>query len=444
MITRYLLPLPKLKSPGVAYHVGSCPPFLHQLSYHHRRPAKLRPSFWAPPPLPRSRPCGLAIASSDFCQVFGPGDAVGMTQSAASPPTTRLGSNLMTHGVKSPPLASALMIKTIIPLLFVGFLAWILQPIRPPPPRICGSPGGPPITGPRIKLRDGRHLAYKEHGVSKELARYKVVLVHGFGSSRHEAEIATAEAVQELGIYFVSFDRPGYGESDPDPKRSFRSLALDIEELADQLELRSKFYVIGFSMGGQVVWGCLKYISHRVAGAALVCPVINYWWPGFPSNLSTEAYYQQLPQDQWALRVAHYTPWLTYWWNTQKLFPSSSVISGRPKLSRRDLEIISKLADRQSQTEYVTQQGEFESFHRDMIVGFGKVEFDPMDLKNPFADAEGSVHLWHGDEDGLVPVVLQRYIAEKLPWIRYHEIPNAGHLLVLDNKEAILKELFTV
>ena len=94
--------------------------------------------------------------------------------------------------------------------------------------------------------------------------------------------------------------------------------------------------------------------------------------------------------------------------------------------------------------EYVTQQGEFESFHRDRIVGFGKVEFDPMDLKNPFADGEGSVHLWHGDEDGLVPVALQRYIAEKLPWIRYHEIPNAGHLLVLDNKEAILKELFTV
>ena len=34
-------------------------------------------------------------------------------------------------------------------------------------------------------------------------------------------------AVQELGVYFVAFDRPGYGESDPDPKRSFQSTALD-------------------------------------------------------------------------------------------------------------------------------------------------------------------------------------------------------------------------
>jgi len=61
----------------------------------------------------------------------------------------------------------------------------------------------------------------------------------------------------------VGFDRPGYGESDPNPKRTPENMALDIEELADQLELGSKFYVVGYSMGGELVWGCLKYIPHR-------------------------------------------------------------------------------------------------------------------------------------------------------------------------------------
>jgi len=28
----------------------------------------------------------------------------------------------------------------------------------------------------------------------------------------------------------------------------------------------------------------------------------------------------------------------------------------------------------------------------------------------------------------MVPVTLQRYIAEKLPWIIYHELPGSGHL----------------
>jgi pimeloyl-ACP methyl ester carboxylesterase len=61
----------------------------------------------------------------------------------------------------------------------------------------------------------------------------------------------------------VSFDRPGYGESDPNPKQTVKSLALDIQELADQLDLGTKFYVIGNSIGGQLAWGCLKYIPHR-------------------------------------------------------------------------------------------------------------------------------------------------------------------------------------
>jgi len=69
--------------------------------------------------------------------------------------------------------------------------------------------------------------------------------------------------LEELGVCVVSFDRPGYGESDPDPNRTMKSLALDVEELADKLGLGEKFYVMGFSMGGQAVWGCLKFIPHR-------------------------------------------------------------------------------------------------------------------------------------------------------------------------------------
>lgn len=95
--------------------------------------------------------------------------------------------------------------------------------------------------------------------------------------------------------------------------------------------------------------------------------------------------------------------------------------------------------------QYVTQQGAFESLHRALNIGFGKWEFDPMDLKNPFPNNEGSVHLWQGDDDRLVPVTLQRYIVSKLPWIRYHELPGAGHLFPRADGmgEAIMKELLT-
>ncbi|KAI3995128.1 hypothetical protein MKX01_031930 [Papaver californicum] len=295
--------------------------------------------------------------------------------------------------------------KTVSLVVLMVFVAFAYQAIQPPAPKICGSSDGPPITAPSVKLNE---------------AKYKIVYIHGFDSFR-------LNPMPLSQGYMVSFDRAGYGESDPNPKRTDNGTALDAEELADQLGLGSKFYVIGFSMEGQATWGCLNYIPHRLAGAALIAPVVNYWWFGFPAKLAKEGYALQRVQDQWTLRVSHYAPFLTYWWNTQKWFPGSSVVSCVIDIfSKQDLELIPRLLS--GDRTQIRQQGESVSLFSDMNVAFGGYTFDPMDLENPFSNNEGTVHLWHGDEDLLVPVCLQRYIAEKLPWIQYHELAGAGHL----------------
>jgi pimeloyl-ACP methyl ester carboxylesterase len=79
----------------------------------------------------------------------------------------------------------------------------------------------------------------------------------------------------------------------------------------------------------------------------------------------------------------------------------------------------------------ILQQGAHESLHRDMIVGFGSWDFSPLDLENPFPNNEGSVHLWHGTQDLIVPVHMSRYIAQQLAWITYHELPSSGHMFPL-------------
>ncbi|KAF2289729.1 hypothetical protein GH714_038376 [Hevea brasiliensis] len=136
--------------------------------------------------------------------------------------------------------------KSLFCLLGADFESDVLCVIRPPPPKTCGSPGRPPIKAPRIRVRDERHLAYKEHGVSKDMAKFKIIVVHGFGSCSQNPAVAnhgfgscshnpavanhlSLEIVEELGVYIVSFDRPGYGESDPHPKRTLKSFALDVE-----------------------------------------------------------------------------------------------------------------------------------------------------------------------------------------------------------------------
>ncbi|KAG9459006.1 hypothetical protein H6P81_003514 [Aristolochia fimbriata] len=224
------------------------------------------------------------------------------------------------------------MIGRLALVLLVAVLGWCYQAIQPPPPKICGSPNGPPVVSKRIRLSDGRHLAYKETGVPKDKATYKIVIAHGWTGSKEHIIPASNELVEELGVYFVSFDRAGYGESDPYPGRSVKSEAYDIEQLADGLELGDRFYVIGVIMGGYPVYACLKYIPHRLVGAGLIVPVINYWWPSLPSNLSREALGRQRVSDRRMFSIAHYAPSLLNWWMTQKWFVSSDTLAGHPDI----------------------------------------------------------------------------------------------------------------
>ncbi|XP_051120244.1 uncharacterized protein LOC127244015 [Andrographis paniculata] len=339
------------------------------------------------------------------------------------------------------------MIARIAAAVVVAGLGYVYLSIQPPPPKICGTPGGPPVTSPRVKLEDGRHLAYKERGVAKEDAEHKIIVAHGLGDSKDFNLPLSEEFMKEHRIYLLSFDRAGYGESDPRPTRSVKSEAFDIEELADKLQIGPKFVVVGISMGAYSVYSCLKYIPHRISSAALVVPVVNYWWKCLPAKLAKESFGKMLIQDQFAFMIAHHTPWLLNWWMTQKWFPSLSVLQGKlDAFSDSDLEILKQTAaGPQLSQEKPTQQGVHECLHRDLIVGFGDWGFDPTDISSNALVSNGSIqiHLWQAYEDRLIPYKVNRHLSEQLPWIKYHEVPDAGHLLIYNATfcEAIFKSL---
>ncbi|RLN17492.1 uncharacterized protein C2845_PM02G21960 [Panicum miliaceum] len=350
---------------------------------------------------------------------------------------------------------------------------WFANAVRPPPPTPCGTPGGPPVTAPRARMRDGRYLAYAESGVSRDRARFKVVYSHGFSGGRMDSPRASQEwlahqhavhghmrvlhavattapiahrhrsplvarpnsttnpeLLEELGVYMVAFDRAGYGESDPDPRRSLRSAALDVEDLADALGLGDKFYLICSSLGSHAGWAAIRYIPHRLAGVAMMAPVINYRWRGLPRGLARQLYRKQPVGDQWSLRVAYYAPWLLHWWMSQPWLPTSTVIDGSGTfpnaLDEKNRVMALSNGMFHQRARLATQQGIQESFYRDMAVMFGRwPEFEPTDLEEP----PFPVHVFQGDEDGVVPVQLQRHICRRLGWVKYHELPGVGHFM---------------
>ncbi|KNA05333.1 hypothetical protein SOVF_191330 [Spinacia oleracea] len=335
-------------------------------------------------------------------------------------------------------------IAAVITFLVAGV---IHQMVKPPPSRRCGSVNGPPVTSPRVRLSDGRYLAYKVRGAAKENAKHKVIINSGFSASKETYIPVSDEWLQKLSIFLVTFDRPGYAESDPNPNRSPKNDALDIQELADRLELGPKFYVVGVSMGSYPAWGCLKYIPHRLAGVAFIVPVINYWWPSLPSEICSKAYSKLALKEQWRLRLIHYSPKLA--WSVQRWFPFPtihSILKDNPKaFSESDLAIMKILSDVPApDKDMIAQQGLYESLYRDTAVAYGSWDFNPLELTSPYPEnSSSSVHLWIGREDGIVAPELSHHVAGRLPWIRTHEVPYGGHLFLHDKNvcEMILKSL---
>lgn len=84
--------------------------------------------------------------------------------------------------------------------------------------------------------------------------------------------------LQEFGIRLLTYDLPGFGESDPHPNRNLESSATDMAFLANALDV-DKFWVVGYSSGSMHAWAALRYIPDRLAGIIswfFVCPVFYF------------------------------------------------------------------------------------------------------------------------------------------------------------------------
>jgi hypothetical protein len=89
------------------------------------------------------------------------------------------------------------------------YLAWVVYKAMEPPSAavLTAVEQKPNSSAPRVRLSDGRFLAYNEAGVPKDKARYKVVLVHGFGRSRHDIPPASKVCCPWILMMFRSFDQ---------------------------------------------------------------------------------------------------------------------------------------------------------------------------------------------------------------------------------------------
>jgi pimeloyl-ACP methyl ester carboxylesterase len=120
-----------------------------------------------------------------------------------------------------------------------------------------------------LRLPDDRLLQLWTGGAASGRA---VLFFHGTPDSRLAAGSGAA-AARRAGVRLVSFNRPGYGGSDPDDT-SQASVADDAVAAADALGIE-RFAVLGMSIGGHYALGCAASHPERVTAAGvLACPAV--------------------------------------------------------------------------------------------------------------------------------------------------------------------------
>ena len=113
-----------------------------------------------------------------------------------------------------------------------------------------------------LKLGDGRILHVYDMGADEGGGKLPVLWHHGtpnIGSP----PAPLFPAAERLGLRWVSYDRPGYGGSTPDPGRDLGSAADLVSSVADALGI-DRFAVMGHSGGGSHALACGALLPDRV------------------------------------------------------------------------------------------------------------------------------------------------------------------------------------
>jgi pimeloyl-ACP methyl ester carboxylesterase len=233
-------------------------------------------------------------------------------------------------------------------------------------------------------------------------------------------------------VRLIAFDRPGFGQSSPQPDRQIGDWALDVREAAEQLGV-PRFDVLGVSGGGPYAAACAAKLPDLVSRAAIV----SGWAPADKSAATsglpwftrmTLALWRRIPA------LVH----LAIWWLAlnAKLFPALVLLAARRRLPAVDQEIYQRPNMRTMERKVLREV--FRQGHRgpahELVLFSQRWDFRVEDIRVP-------VLLWHGDADRTVPISMGRYMASAIPDCTATYYPGQGHYMSFDRMDTILAAL---
>jgi pimeloyl-ACP methyl ester carboxylesterase len=276
----------------------------------------------------------------------------------------------------------------------------------------------------------GRRLSTQVHG---DPDGSPVFLLHGTPGSRLGPR-PRAAVLHRLGIRLISYDRPGYGDSDRLPDRRVADVASDVAAIADAYGVK-QFAVVGRSGGGPHALACAALLPERTTRAAVLVGLAPRgadgldWFDGMAESNVSEHLAAASGHDGIAAHMKEMV-------DAVRANPASlltALLTELPDPDRRvvaDSGIRSMLLATYAEALRTSAYGWID----DAVAFYSPWGFDPADVTVP-------VLVWHGAGDVFSPASHARWLARTIPDATMVVQAGAAHFGALDVLPDVLRWL---
>jgi len=274
-----------------------------------------------------------------------------------------------------------------------------------------------------VRTADGRALAVQEAG---DLDGRPVLVHMGTPNSRHLYGRNVADAAGR-GIRLISYDRPGYGGSAPQPGRSVADCADDVRTICAALGI-SRLAMWEVSGGGPHVLACAALLPDLVAAAASLASPAPYgaegldWFAGMGQDNVDD--FRLLLADSGAARV-----------KLEK--DREEFLAASPRDLAAGMKSLLSPADAAVLTGELAEYLAF-SLHEGLAPGGqgwwddGCAQISPWGFE--LARISVPVLLLHGRQDRFVPFGHGQWLAGHIAGVEARLLDDDGHLTLLQHR----------
>lgn len=270
-----------------------------------------------------------------------------------------------------------------------------------------------------LELANGRRLAYQCYGRANGRPLF---FFHGLPGSRLQAALIH-EAALGADLCVIAPDRPGFGQSTPQPARRILDWPRDVSSLADHLG-HARFGVLGLSCGGPYALACAHELPDRVTYTGLLAGMAPMDVPSIRAG--------QLAPLRLMFALARLHPWLA----SPLVLPDLILFRRNPGRAVRALAALLAEPDRRLlQTTPVVAERFGASLAEAYRQGIGGALHEAHLIASPRGYALEAVrvpvHIHQPEHDRHVPPAMGEYLASHIPDASLHRYPDDGHLSIV-------------